>query len=955
MKNFLRIFIGFTCLNLIALIIIPPLIKWNHLKPYISELVEAATEKKLTIDGEIGVTLFPFPKVNLSNIRLNNQDSDPQSLVSVTANEMIVKPSLWHLLQGKLTLSTIIFRNANILIRWDEHQTIASVLSSRQEKEQFIDRFYFENATLSVERKANQIFQKISNINANIYFPSNGPFTVEGSLKEKNLPISFKFYIEKLFDITQSKAKFTLNSNLFSFTIDGSIQNIDSKHSFNGTAALHSKNTALLASTLLTDKLVTSNKKNIPNQQPLSIEGPLHASLTEINWDPLTITSEAINGDAHVKALIENIPLIDVVLNIQTLNLDSLLASSSPDSVTDVYSKEYLQRSNHNFHFFSPLLFVPPKYLNLLLYLTTNEVIYNKQTLTNLVLNAELFNGEFSLYPSSVVFPNNALFTIAGHLNHNKIRPIFTGNLSLTGENFDHIVRWLNTPFNQFFPSNHQFSLSSKLVTTPKQIHFSEINATFDKTALNGLIEISYGGIEKKINTNLSLSNFNSNHFTFPTELTSFLNETMTNIKEEGNYNFDWLRQFTSEVTLELSAHNSIINQENFDHFLVVSYIYPGLFKTDKIAIKSDHAHFSGSGELDIKALRPKLNFSLQGETFDTAFFSALLPTSLQQTIKAPPTDIVSVEQSTKSSYWSNEPVHFVRLDPFDGLISLSFENFLYQDLPLENLDLQVALQEKYLLVHQLKSKMFGGNFSAKGNVTVHPKSISGSFGLTNARLEEFLSFFIPNHKLTGYLSISGSATTQGATPEEMIHSLRSNLSVATRAVTINNLDFMKIIDTTNMNADFKYDPTAFANTIREATSQGQSFLNNVDTRLSIANNLLTINGMMFDTTRFKGILAGNINLYDRLMNLAARTAFIPQGSTTPLNIDIHMKGKLDNPDITYETTQVEDFLRRRAITSPIPSLIPTPSSMSPTSPSPSTSGASSMTPLGKPTLAPIE
>lgn len=59
-------------LLVVALFLVPPFLDWERLKPEIAERVEAATGRRLWIDGEIAVSLLPAPTLTLANLRLAN-------------------------------------------------------------------------------------------------------------------------------------------------------------------------------------------------------------------------------------------------------------------------------------------------------------------------------------------------------------------------------------------------------------------------------------------------------------------------------------------------------------------------------------------------------------------------------------------------------------------------------------------------------------------------------------------------------------------------------------------------------------------------------------------------------------------------------------------------------------------------------------------------------------------
>ena len=53
-----------------ALFIAPAVINWDSYKPDITAQIEAATGRKLWIDGDIDVTLLPSPRLRVNDVRL---------------------------------------------------------------------------------------------------------------------------------------------------------------------------------------------------------------------------------------------------------------------------------------------------------------------------------------------------------------------------------------------------------------------------------------------------------------------------------------------------------------------------------------------------------------------------------------------------------------------------------------------------------------------------------------------------------------------------------------------------------------------------------------------------------------------------------------------------------------------------------------------------------------------
>src|SRR5258708_25830994 len=70
MRAFLVALGGLAILLRIGLVAGPRFVAWNRFKPELAELVERATGRSLTIDGDIGFSLLPTPTLSASGVRV---------------------------------------------------------------------------------------------------------------------------------------------------------------------------------------------------------------------------------------------------------------------------------------------------------------------------------------------------------------------------------------------------------------------------------------------------------------------------------------------------------------------------------------------------------------------------------------------------------------------------------------------------------------------------------------------------------------------------------------------------------------------------------------------------------------------------------------------------------------------------------------------------------------------
>lgn len=91
---------------LLVVVLALELMSWNFLKDPITERVTTATDREMAIGGDISVSLFPRPHIELQNLAFANADwAQAPNMVRVDRIELT--PSLSDLITGALVLDDI--------------------------------------------------------------------------------------------------------------------------------------------------------------------------------------------------------------------------------------------------------------------------------------------------------------------------------------------------------------------------------------------------------------------------------------------------------------------------------------------------------------------------------------------------------------------------------------------------------------------------------------------------------------------------------------------------------------------------------------------------------------------------------------------------------------------------------------------------------------------------------
>ena len=89
-----------------ALAIVPAFVDWNDYKPEFAARVEAATGRKLTIEGDLSLSVLPAPVLAARSVRLANVEGAVAPDMA-SAESIEVALQLGPLLRGRIAFSTI--------------------------------------------------------------------------------------------------------------------------------------------------------------------------------------------------------------------------------------------------------------------------------------------------------------------------------------------------------------------------------------------------------------------------------------------------------------------------------------------------------------------------------------------------------------------------------------------------------------------------------------------------------------------------------------------------------------------------------------------------------------------------------------------------------------------------------------------------------------------------------
>src|SRR5258708_1658041 len=205
MRAFLVALGGLAILLRIGLVAGPRFVAWNRFKPELAELVERATGRSLTIDGDIGFSLLPTPTLSASGVRLGDADAGADSAL-VRLKALDARIALGPLLGGRIVVESIALVEPVVVI--DTASPAPSAWEALDGRLSF-DRILVVDGSLEWRGAAGA--GRIDRINAEITASSVvGPFRVSGDIAWRGLSWRFELSTGRLGEAAPITASLSL-------------------------------------------------------------------------------------------------------------------------------------------------------------------------------------------------------------------------------------------------------------------------------------------------------------------------------------------------------------------------------------------------------------------------------------------------------------------------------------------------------------------------------------------------------------------------------------------------------------------------------------------------------------------------------------------------------------------------------------------------------------------------
>ncbi len=223
MKKLIATTFGITAPVILILLMAPWFVNFNKYRPVIEQKISSTIDRQIFIDGNVSVSLLPYPSINIKDVRMINT-AGTEALDMLKVEQVYVSIDLLPLLREKIKIGTISLINPEIeVVKFKDGTTNWDFLFAAKKpgaaKATTIIFSNFEIKDGKLTYRDGNTVTKFIGINIRAQAQSfNGPFNIVGKLSYENNSLNFSLDTSKLNEI-EDRIQTTIQQALNQFNI----------------------------------------------------------------------------------------------------------------------------------------------------------------------------------------------------------------------------------------------------------------------------------------------------------------------------------------------------------------------------------------------------------------------------------------------------------------------------------------------------------------------------------------------------------------------------------------------------------------------------------------------------------------------------------------------------------------------------------------------------------------
>ncbi len=496
MKKVLIGVVAVLALVVLAAFVVPALIDWNGYKQDIATEVEKATGRKITITGDLSLSVLPSPSFSASGIAFANAEGGSAEPM-VSLEEIAVEVALFPLISGDIQVESIVLRKPVILL-----ETLADGSSNLEMTPPAatggsdggaggggpaisLDKLTVEDGVVIYRDLASGQEERIEDLDAGISAGSlSGPFSLVGTAQVRGLPTTFSAEVGALAGTGAPPFKLTMG-----LPDSGAQLTVDGKATAEGglAAQIGAKGSNLAAALRQ-----LSGSEGMPPLLGQDFELATQVTLDEtaIIADQLTLSLGPNRGSGRIAYLLGEQPSIEAKLAFPQLDLDALVEQAVAPSEAAPVAQDKEAATGEGAE---PATLLPPGLAGTL-ELSVGALTYRGQAIQDVVLAADIANDVVTLHDIAMQLPGPSTFGLSGKVALEDGAPTFDGQVSLVSDQLRDLLSWLAVDVSAV-PADRlgRLDFKSAVTANANQVTLDSLAVNLDSTSVSGGLVASLG------------------------------------------------------------------------------------------------------------------------------------------------------------------------------------------------------------------------------------------------------------------------------------------------------------------------------------------------------------------------------------------------------------------------------------------------------------------------------
>jgi len=981
---------------ILVISLLPFLFDNSALKFKIAQKVSQISGANFAIHGNVKVAFLPSPSITIEDAVLQNYqpaaaNSAPEKIYNLYVKSLHIKFPIFKFSSAvfakEITFEDVILEsyeaNNQPVGRNDKFtETMAQFANNAPEKENglgsgisaklfpisdmSVAQFSIANAPDIIIKNGETAFydnfgqkKEVKLINATIE-TSKDKISSKGNFTSEKIISNFKFLAKFNSQASKPQSFLELSSSAGVISIKGNFtsENIGIFASdFNGKIEAEILELKSFYKSYIGGDSVVANKLKY-NAKPVKISADIVNKSKEISISKLLINSDLANGSGDIELdLADKIPLIDIDLNLENLDLDSIWSGDSVTLAANANNQNIDQNQSNDEAEVLPqdtknaptqiieqsklvgvasaptqenqIIVVDKKdsgKIRPLNFDITNKIRDIDLTAEIHVKNVKYFDGEIKdvdlyltiskkgeilILPLIFKIPGDGVLRLNGVLYNSTEIPKFVGKFDVRGKSLKDIFKWLKIESqNLKFDSLAEYSLFSDVLLLPNSIALNNfyMNLGNDSSEFLGELKVDNSSKVASIISRFAVSSINLDDYFLVSGQNAYFAPGLLLKK------LLWLNNISASNDLTFSFDKLIYKGETFSNQSLKLRFGRGYLEINDLILQSEKTNLKADLSVDISGQVPKFEIKVAADNFhyESMKQSDLKRSELITENKDSKSadNAVTVSKKIINQSFFDQLFALPSLEGFDGIISLNFVNLTVDDDVIRNFKLAGNVKDGNLDVPEFTCDIYDGKFSYKGLVGIKTnKTINGNLSFSNASLQPLLSDLVGIKNVSGVANISANITAVGSQRSEFIKQISSEIKFNANAPTVEGYglnDLVKKMFAPQIYHEELQNPEAIL-----INSQAKTIFKQANGTIQITKGnegKLRIN---VTAPAVNGILSGALNIENNTIDALFNAIFLTgnRQKQMPINVATNLKGDMSAISQSTNLDQAKQYL----------------------------------------------